>query len=459
MRHPRFPQLLALLIFTFPLVTGCGDDDDDGESGGDTDGGDPPAEDPDPQGQVCDEPGTMGWKSTCTFSVVNAWYDDTVLFHEEDVELETLFPGEQTCCGGCAPPEEADDACTARCLAKLCGTVRALHEDNKAWTCALPWVDCTFPMSDCLQGLLEPVTVISTGSGSIAEFNILCADADASHEPGSDGCYAEAELEGVETCMTASSYGESEGFVATDDLATADAGTSATLQWQLGSDPELARSNEVDATATYGLDPCADGVGECLHLTWLGMELPSLGLGGITVESAHLGLVTVHAAPRVGSAGEFELPAGSLEVLLSARTAAGRFDLVRTNAAPVSGRVSPATNTLLLAGLDFDYSDSVVSASLSIDLQARYDRRAPAAVIAVSDAPLDCTDPVAFRAASVDHDGDPMTHRWVTGDGIRGIGELFEAVLAPGEHTVRLTSVDSHGGFDTDALTYHRRCQ
>lgn len=337
--------------------------------------------------------------------------------------------------------------------------VRALHKDNKTWTCVLPWVDCTFPMSDCLQGLLEPVTVISTGAGSIAEFNILCANGDAAHQPGQDGCYAEDDLEELQTCMTPTGFGQSDDFVVTDDLATADAGTSATLSWQLGSGAELARADDVEATAAYGIEPCADGSGQCLHLTWLGMSLPSLDVDGVAVDEAHLELVAAQAAPRVGSSGDVEFPAGALQVLLSASTAAGRLHLVRSNAVAVTGRASPSTNTLHLSGLQFDYSDSVVSASLSIDLQARYDRRAPQAVIAVSDAPVDCGDPVAFRAASVDHDGDPMVHRWVTEDGLRGTGELFEAVLAAGEHTVRLTSLDPHGGFDTDTLLYNRRCR
>lgn len=453
------PQAIAILLCCPVVLAACGGDDEGG-SGGETDGGsgDPPAEDPDPEGQVCDEPGTMGWKSTCTFSVVNAWYDDTTLFNEADVELQTIFPGEQACCGGCAPAKDADDACTGRCLAKLCGMVRELHEDNKNWTCALPWVDCTFPMSDCLQGLLEPVSVISTGSGSIAEYNILCADGDASHEPGQDGCYAESDLADVDTCVTATGFGQSDDFVVTDDLASADAGTTATLSWQLGSGMQLARADDLDATATYGVDACADRIGECLYMTWLSMALPSLEVGGVTVDAAHLDLVTAQAAPRLGSAGDVEFPAGSLEVLLSATTAVGRFHLIRSNTAAVAGRVSPATNTLHLSGIELDYTDSVVSASLSIDLQAVYDQRAPQAVIAVSDAPIDCGDPVAFRAASVDHDGDPMVHRWVADDGSRGKGALFEAILVPGEHTVKLTSVDSHGTFDTDTLLYNRRC-
>jgi hypothetical protein len=66
-------------------------------------------------------------------------------------------------------------------------------------------------------------------------------------------------------------------------------------------------------------------------------------------------------------------------------------------------------------------------------------------------------EPVAFEAASMDPDGDPMRHYWWTPDGMLEASST-EVVLRSGDHHIVLLSVDGRGAHDATSLAFTRRC-
>jgi len=454
MLHQRKTISFSAIPFMFALAMGataCGDDD--GADGGADGGTGTPDPDPDPEGEQCDIPGANGWDFECHLGSAHAWYETTQFLSNTDpFVLSDVYPGTEACCEGCAPAEVADEACETKCYEALCGQVRDMHNQNKGLSCELPWVDCGFQWQACVDGEHRGVEIISTGLWSIAEYHVSCNDADSQPDPGPNGCSDPGELSG--TCQVPA------GLVptpATDYVAQSGAGTTATVQWQFGGTEETARTSDLAAEIAYSVRPCADGMGECLHLTSLSVDLPETTVGGLVVERAHAKLSAAHSAPHLDARGGFTFDPGALDVALSANDGLAWHRLA-SNTEPVTGRVSPAANTLSLSGLTLAHQDSMFAADLRIDIQGTYTRRAPDAVVALVDAPLDCAEPVAFRAASVSHDGNPLTHQWVALEA-HGSGALFEVVLPSGSHAIQLTSVTADGLMNTTTHTYDRQCQ
>ena len=453
--RPTALPYAALLTF---VLAACGDDP---PSVGDGTTGEPPppADQPDAEGQTCDEPGTMGWQFACHVEFMNAWYDSTVVYDTEDpFVLGDLFPDAVSCCGGCAPAAEADQACEDHCYAKLCADLKALHEANMGTGCGdgVFGVDCSFPMTECRAGELTGVQIVRTGWWSTAEFHVLCSGVDALPDPPAEGCFGFG-VGGVDeppTCQLPDELGPVVG--GSDYVGREGAGTAATVTWAFGSQQGGQRSDALAAEIAYSLVPCE--AAECVQLQAFDVDLPSTVIEGISLQAAHLRLASIDVTPHLGARGNFTIPAGTMRVALSAKSGDTSWYLSGTNAADVSGRVHAASDTLSLTGLSIDYGDSELGASLTVDVRGSFDRRRPEALITVVDEPLDCAEPVAFAAATIDYDGDALQHRWVYGDSPRQYGALLEAVLGAGSHTISLTSVDETGAFDTDVLVYDRKC-
>jgi hypothetical protein len=133
--------------------------------------------------------------------------------------------------------------------------------------------------------------------------------------------------------------------------------------------------------------------------------------------------------------------------------------LTATNVGSPYGRLSPEGDQFSISGLRFEYSDSVVTAALEVDIQGQYDARRPNAQITRVAAPEGCDEPVSLLATSWDADRDPLTHSWWVRDIGSLSGPLLEVPLPAGEHVVMLTSGDGSGLFDSETLRYARNCR
>jgi hypothetical protein len=125
----------------------------------------------------------------------------------------------------------------------------------------------------------------------------------------------------------------------------------------------------------------------------------------------------------------------------------------------VDGVVLPRADTMILSNLVFGFDDGLVEGALELNINGSYVRHAPDALIKVVDSPTACAMPVAFEAASIDLDGEPLTHMWWVPPWFLGTGNLLDAILPPGSYRVYLTSFDSTGRFDSTALEHVRSCQ
>ncbi len=60
---------------------------------------------------------------------------------------------------------------------------------------------------------------------------------------------------------------------------------------------------------------------------------------------------------------------------------------------------------------------------------------------------------MAFRASTVDLDGDDLKHSWRAAErAVFGEGELFGVALPAGTHTIELPSVDAKGATSSARL-------
>ena len=205
--------------------------------------------------------------------------------------------------------------------------------------------------------------------------------------------------------------------------------------------------------------PCAQASGDCLSLSQLEVVLPTYtSQGGVSITDATLSVTDAPPAPL--SSGSFTLPAGSVGATATATIAGNESSGKAVTTQDISGRISPATDTVSISNIVFSYDNSFFVADLRIDVQGSYGSRAPVAAIQVVDAPSSCGAPVAFQARSVDYDGDKLDHRWfVTETGESKTGALFETLLQPGTHHVSLLSKDPLNRTGSATLAYQRSCR
>jgi hypothetical protein len=222
------------------------------------------------------------------------------------------------------------------------------------------------------------------------------------------------------------------------------------------------RSEDLDVRFEYGVMPCATSstvAADCLALAALELSLPTTTTLGMTITNARLSVVSVEEAPVIELGEHFEFSEGAIGVLLQAHVDGFPLVLTATNVGSPYGRLSPEGDQFSISGLRFEYSDSVVTAALEVDIQGQYDARRPNAQITRVAAPEGCDEPVSLLATSWDADRDPLTHSWWVRDIGSLSGPLLEVPLPAGEHVVMLTSGDGSGLFDSETLRYARNCR
>jgi len=468
---------LALTGLTALLMSACnGGGGGDNDSSGDTDGGVDP--DPDPAGQTCNEPGQGGWSVRCGIDAPNGSggilgrYGSTNIVTEsvfgETFWLETVYPGEAECCGGCPSLETVQNHCFTSCTEQLCNDLKEHHDAvaTSSGFCGVP----KFNMEACMLG--QPYQQPRTRGLELLEcefkhFETVHANCGApdwfitDRALDESGCF-EWLSDGTPppaSCGMPVESGKGRAVVGgfTTDIARADAGTYASVSWELGGDKGTERSEDVEVDLAYARVDC--GKEQCFSLSQFQASIPNSSVEGLKIENAQL-YISRATDVAVGRSGDFSYAPGDLEAVLSADVNGMRVSLVGVTEDKVSGHASPSTGVVYLRDLEFDYTSDVFNASLTLSVEGAYTSTQPVADIAVVSAPASCSDPVAFVAATKDYDGDALSHKWeVATDGRVGSGELFEVELPAGEHRIVLRSSDGTPREGYATLDFRRRCR
>jgi hypothetical protein len=246
-------------------------------------------------------------------------------------------------------------------------------------------------------------------------------------------------------------------YVVRDHSAVGADGMSATVTWTIDSSSDAEAAADVELAFAYDLRDCGL-FHDCLALAELELSLPPRTVQGFLLENARLNVFQVDAAPVVHPDGTFIYPAGTLHAILSAVVDGVYVTLSGATSEAAHGQLSPQNEVLSLSGLTFDYCDSVISAQLEVDIVGTYVEHGPRAAIEVVKAPLWCSKPVRFRAASTDRDSPDLSHHWWVPNRLAGTGPTFDVVLPLGGHSIRLISQDQEGNHDTTAISFTRIC-
>ncbi len=443
----------VLLLALAPFTIACAEDEPSPPPSGGTDGVDEPGViTPDSDGHECDQPGVAGWKLPCRMWPSHAYYGETHLdIAEEGQFLNELAPGAGACCGGCPTEVVADLACEAQCVEYACNELKELHDQqNQTFLCS----DCEFDMDACLTGLpYDQKRAWFTFVG----VSILC---NAAAQVGIDGegCLELGTDAEPELCEVPTGADLRPGMPA-QYSARDDAGTRAELTWTFAGSTADAATAEVDVNLDYRVEQCDQASEECVRILALRAAIPDRDVYGVRLSDVSLIAEFSSGTFELSRGSDFEIPAKVLRATLSFIADGARYGLTARNTGTTRGSLSPATGALTLAPLVFRYEDPIINGELQLDLSGAYVARPPTASIAVASQPGDCAEPVAFVARSTDADGDAMSHIWATELGEVGSGNLFEVVLASGEHEIRLSSVDAGGRRGSTLLRYHRRCR
>lgn len=177
------------------------------------------------------------------------------------------------------------------------------------------------------------------------------------------------------------------------------------------------------------------------------------------LRNLHLFVEQVAPASPLSASGAFSFGAGTLRATLSVIVDGVPLVITGYNEGRASGVVLPRAGMATLTNLVFTFGDGVVAADLELNINGTYVRRAPEALIKVVESPTTCGMPVTFEAASIDLDGEALTHLWWVPPWFLGTGNLLDATLPPGSYHVYLTSIDPTGRFDSTALEHVRSCQ
>lgn len=205
------------------------------------------------------------------------------------------------------------------------------------------------------------------------------------------------------------------------------------------------------------MNPCA--AGDCISLSRLAVAVPDGIYQGYSLANLRLVLEEPTQEVPLSASGSFALGPRALHATASFTVEGVPLVITGYNAGRVSGVALPRADTMTLNNLVFAFDDGVLAAALELNVNGTFVRHAPDAVIKVVDAPVGCTAPVAFHAASTDLDGDELSHVWWVPPWFLGTGTLLEASLPPGTYSVYLTSIDPSGRSDSTALRYVRSCQ
>jgi hypothetical protein len=371
------------------------------------------------------------------------------------------------CCEGFASEATADEACAIVCQEQLCEVARQNHldmtMDGQLHICQSE--DCGFDLNACLTGEWHEQTLDYV----IDEHYFLRAQCENPHtdelftgglfdwhdsidnNPGNNPGMCEFGKDPLPTPIS------DPDLIVSDHSAIGGEGMTATVSWTIGSSSDAEASSDVGLAFAYDKRSCGF-LWDCLALAELELSLPPMTVQGFHLENAHLKIFQVDAAPVVHHDGSFVFPAGTLHAIMSA-VVDGEYVVLRgTNSVETCGVLSPQTDEIWLSGLTFDYCDSVISAQLDVEISGTYVEHGPRAAIDVVKAPLLCSKPVRFRAASTDLDSSTLSHRWWVPNKYVGSGTTTDVVLPLGSHSIRLFSQDPEGNLDTAAISYTRIC-
>ena len=248
------------------------------------------------------------------------------------------------------------------------------------------------------------------------------------------------------------------GVVTPDNAAIEDAGMTASVSWTINAVSYFEDSEDTELKFAYDVHGC-DTNARCFDLAALQVKLPATTVQGVLIQNAHLSIYQVDTQPMLQSSGAFSFGPGTLHAIMSASADGFPVMLQGSNSGTVTGLLAPASGSLTFSGLEFDYSDSGIAAGLRIDIVGEYTVRGPSAVIIPAVVPTDCLDPVTFRAASSDPDGQSLTHYWWVPGVLTDTGSTLDVVLPNGTHTIGLITQDTDGRLDAGAIRYTRTCR
>lgn len=455
-----------------PTETDSASGGNEGSDSESTTGADDPTAGEEPiERQECGPTVAEGWVTRC-------WNDNSFLLigkssDKEDAERIEEVAGFRnhefglTCCEGMALDETANESCEKLCQLRACEAARINHLEFAENTPGIHFCKdkqtCGFDMDACLEGNWHQQTVEFLTQSWSYFLQAGCEGVKSNETVDENGHFEWNEIPNDDPtnnppmCSgSADPLADPQAFVS-DDIAVEAAGTTALVSWALGATTGVESAQDATVDLRYNIHAC-DG-GECLALSGLHVSLPPTTIQGISVENAHLVVYRVDEQPLAQRAGVYSYAPGTIHAMLSAVAGGVPFSLRRANAAPVQVLLSPGSDTLTLSGLKFDYTDSVIDAELQVDIVGDYTSRGPTAVIAPVNVPILCSEPVTFRAASSDPDGQALSHLWWVPNALVSTGSTVDVVLPNGPHMIGLISRDPDGHLDATAITYTRTCR
>lgn len=447
---------------------------DDGADGTATDGEDPLGPEdfdyclPGSEGT----PHFLGWQIACTASSVSREFVNPL--DMSFVEIED-FSGHfgNICCGGIATVYEADADCEQLCLGQLCEAARVQHvawavdvsNDGMGGDCLDVNDDCGFDFETCMTGAIHEQVAYP---GALFSY-FLQVECEAMHDEGLNP-YDNAvpgwewvqdpndPTDDVALCAPTPEPEPGLPENAPENEVGEVPGTAVTLQWSVAGGPiDRVQSLEANVDLAYAMNPCASG--DCIGLSRLHVTIPDGTYHGFRLHNVNL---TLEHAPRetpLSASGAFSFGSRTLGATLSLVVDGIPVVITGYNAGRVDGVALPRADSMTLTNLVFDFSDGLIDAALTLNIDGTYVRHGPDALIKVLDAPTDCAIPVTFEAASSDLDEDSLTHMWWVPPWFLGTGTLLEATIPPGSYHVYLTSFDSSGRFDSTVLRHVRSCR
>lgn len=464
------------------MVAGCGDDTagSTGETEGSAsdDGGQPTGDVivPPIDGSACGV--VLGWQTRCyqdgAFIKWSATNDENMSQTIPDI----VGGGDGTqyspvCCEGLAAKADADAACVERCQRLACEAARSHHLDLAdgaitGFNACQDWVDgsknCGFDMEACLTGTWHE-QIIDSLFGEVSYWmRAACNNAYTNEQfinEVFDWREVPVNLDSTNDplmCDDTPSLEAIPGVVVPDDIAVEDAGMTAAVSWTFAGSNFTEDSQDAELSFAYDLHNCPPHA-RCLDLAKLQVKLPAITIQGISIQNAHLSVYQVDTQPALQSSGAFSYGPGTIHAIMSASADGIPIMLQGSNSGTATGLLAPSSGSMTLAGLQFDYSDSGIAAQLQIDIVGEYTVRGPTAVIMPAAVPSDCLDPVTFRAASFDPDGQALTHYWWVPGVLTDTGSSLDVVLANGTHMIGLMSQDTNGRIDANLIQYTRTCR
>ncbi|MDC0669838.1 hypothetical protein [Nannocystis radixulma] len=420
---------------------------------------------------ACGQNVQEGWVTRC-------WNDNSFLrigkdSNEQNAEtIEEVVSSSntefaRTCCEGLALDETANTSCEALCQHRACEAARINHLEFAENTPGIHFCEnaqtCGFDMELCLQGTWHQQTIqFQTQSWSYF-LRAGCEGVKSNEQVDEDGHFLWREkpeddpANNPAMCSGSPNQLSDPQTVVGDDVAVQASGTTAMVAWAIGGASGVASASNATVDLSYNIHAC-DG-GRCMALSNLHVGLPSTTVQGIAVENAHLVVYQVDTKPILQTTGSYAYAPGTIHAMLSAVAGLVPFSLRRSNVGAVQVQLSPGSDTLVLSGLKFDYTDSVLDAELQVDIVGDYTRRGPTAVIVPANVPIACDEPVTFRAASSDLDRQSLSHLWWVPNALVATSSTIDVVLPNGPHMIALVTKDPDGRLDATAITYTRTCR